>query len=55
MAYDEKCEELARYFLHSRPDSADSSFTENGIKRLAQTIQDEIENWLDMSKRERAS
>lgn len=40
-AYDEKCEELASYFLQERPDSSDA------IKVLAQVIQDAIEDWLN--------
>lgn len=40
MAYDEKCKELASYFLQERPDSADA------ISGLAQAIQDAIEDWL---------
>jgi hypothetical protein len=39
--YDEKCGELAEYFLHNEgrvPEEVDS---------LAQTIQDAIEDWLN--------
>ena len=39
-AYDEKCDELARYFM------ADGEIQpEEAIADLAQTIQDAIENW----------
>lgn len=38
MAYDPKCEELARYFL-----SEDGS--EKEIVELARVIQDAVENW----------
>jgi len=40
-AYDEKCEELAKYFLQERPNSEDA------IKGLAQAIQDAVEEWLE--------
>lgn len=43
MAYDEKCKELASYFLQERPDSADA------INGLAQAIQDAVEDWLSAS------
>jgi hypothetical protein len=39
-SYDEKCEELARYFLEGE------EVDENDIKELAQVIQDRIELWL---------
>jgi len=40
MAYDEKCEELANYFL------TDYEPVHEGTERLAQAIQDAIEEWL---------
>jgi hypothetical protein len=38
-SYDEKCYELAKYFL------ADRSHTSEELADLAQTIQDAVENW----------
>jgi hypothetical protein len=39
MAYDPKCEELARHFL---PDNA----PEEDVKELAQHIQEKVEDWI---------
>jgi len=45
-SYDEKCEELARYFL-----SDISHVTDEDVKRLSQTIQSAIEDWIDSRRR----
>ena len=39
-SYDEKCDELARYFMSDGED-----VPEEAIADLAQSIQDAIENW----------
>jgi hypothetical protein len=39
MAYDPKCEDLARYFLGTK-------MTPKLVADLAQTIQDQVETWL---------
>lgn len=39
--YDDRCEDLARYFLPS------SGWTEEEVKDLAQDIQDAVESWID--------
>lgn len=46
-SYDEKCEELARYFL----DEGAEIYTEDNIKELSQNIQNSIEDWLDYKVR----
>jgi hypothetical protein len=39
-SYDERCEELAEYFL------SDEAHTHEHVQKLAQTIQEAIEAWL---------
>lgn len=43
MAYDEKCLELARYFLLAEPAQMDET-------ELAQWIQDATEDWLEQAR-----
>ena len=46
MAYDTKCYDLAAAFLHDEPELD----TEDKRTSLAQTIQTEIENWIEWER-----
>ncbi len=48
MAYDEKCEELAEYFLEGV--TGEPEPTEVEKQSLAQAIQDAVENWFSGRK-----
>ena len=46
MSYDPKCERLARYFLVDPDPDIGVQPTPMNVRKLAQVIQDAIEDWL---------
>jgi hypothetical protein len=46
-SYDERCEELAEYFLQDQIIDGRPVLTEHNKKDLAQAIQDAVENWME--------
>ncbi len=49
MSYDQKCEELARYFLEDKK-LAGAEYIEHDVKEMAQAIQDTVEALLEDTK-----